>query len=201
MFVIVSSPPPDPPDSTELSCSSRNTQTHPLHFISDHYWTTKRLHRNLRVAFELTAVNSADLGHVLGAVFVALDESRRRRRRCSHARLECGSLVRRAISVSSVYFSIALNSIIMRRRWLHYQRRVIGPFHQLLATHCAKRCSASLAINRCDLIIKQGGGENILVLLFLFIYFFSEHASPPGRWVKLQICAWCHLSDYENVWN
>lgn len=113
MFVIVFSPPPAPPDSTELSCSSRNTQTHPLHFISDHYWMTKRRHRNLRVAFELTAVNSADLGHVLGAVFVALDESRRRR---SHARLKCGSLVRRAISVSSVYFSIALNSIIMRRR-------------------------------------------------------------------------------------
>lgn len=72
---------------------------------------------------------------------------------------EMSCLVQRAISVSSVYFSIAFNSIIMRRRWLHYQRRVIGPFHQLLATHCANHCSAFLIINRCDLVIKQGDGE------------------------------------------
>lgn len=92
--------------------------------------------------------------------------------RAAATRLKCESLVRRAISVSSVYFSIALNSIIMRRRWLHYQRRVIGPFHQLLATHCANHRSASLTINRCDLVIKQGDGINMLMLLFLFILFF-----------------------------
>lgn len=99
---------------------------------------------------------------------------------------------RHAISVSSVYFSIALNSIIMRRRWLHYQRCVIGPFHQLLATHCANHRSASLTINRCDLVIKQGDGENMLVLLFLYIYV--EQAIPLVKWAELQICAGCRSS-------
>lgn len=55
-------------------------------------------------------------------------------------------------------FSIAFNSIIKRRRWLHYGRRVIGSFHRLLATHCAHHHFTSLAINRCDLAIKQGDG-------------------------------------------
>lgn len=48
---------------------------------------------------------------------------------------------------------------------------MIGPFHQLLATHCANHRSASLTINRCDLVIKQGDGGNALVLLYIYIYF------------------------------
>lgn len=94
--------------------------------------------------------------------------------RAAATRVKSESLVRRAISGSSVYFSIALNSIIMRRRWLHYQRRVIGPFHQLLATHCANHRSAALTINRCDFVIKQGDGENMFLFLFIYIWEFKS---------------------------
>lgn len=42
---------------------------------------------------------------------------------------------------------------------------MIGPFHQLLATHCANHRAASLAINRCDLILKQGNCHALLIYL------------------------------------
>lgn len=106
--------------------------------------------------------------------------------RAAATRLKCEGLVRRAISVSSVYFSIALNSVIMRRRWLHYQRRVIGPFHQLLATHCANHRSASLTINRCDLVIKQGDGEKH-ARAFIFIYFSGACSRETSRAADMRL--------------
>lgn len=132
----------------------------PQHLIRDHF-----------IYFTETSVRPLNPSHFVVWNFctswtyssVASDKSR------SYSP-EMSCLVQRAISVSSVYFSIALNSVIMRQRWLHYQRRVIGPFHQLLATHCANHGSVSLPINRCDLVIKQGDGGNMLMLL---VYFLS----------------------------
>lgn len=62
---------------------------------------------------------------------------------------------------------------------------MIGPFHQLLATHCANHRSTSLTLNRCDLVIKQGDGENMHMLLFLCIYLV--YASPCRELVQYML--------------